>query len=67
MDYNLYFCGVKSVERYEAAAQKQRFLCPLLSIKNKRKEWGNGNVPEVSAQLNLTAPTALSLFNVKYN
>lgn len=62
-----YFCNVKSVERYEAAANKQRFLYPSISVNSKRKEWGNGNVPEVSAQLNLTAPTALSLFNVKYN
>lgn len=55
-----YFCNVKSVERYEAAANKQRFLCPYIIVNSKRKEWVNGNVPKVSAQLNLTAPTALS-------
>lgn len=61
-----YFCNVKSSERYESAARKQRFLYPSISVNSKRKEWGNGNVPEVSAQMNLTAPTALSLFNVKF-
>jgi len=65
MSNNLYFCGVKSYERYEAAAQKQRFLCPYIIVNSKRKEWVNGNVPKVSARVNLTAPTALSLFNVK--
>ena len=60
-----YFCNVKSYERYEAAARKQRFLYPSISVNSKRKEWGNSNVPEVSARMNLTAPTALSLFNVK--
>lgn len=62
---NFYFCNVKSTERYEAAAIKQRFLYPSIYVNSKRKEWANSNVPEVSAQLNLTAPTALSLFNVK--
>ena len=62
--YIFYFCGVKLTVRYEAAAIKQRFLCPQCISKNKRKEWGRSNRPEVLAQLNLTAPTALSLFNV---
>lgn len=56
MKISLYFCGVKSNERYEAAASKQRFLCPKNVLKSKRKEWVNGNVPKVSARLNLTAP-----------
>ena len=56
----LYFCGVKSEVRYEAAAQKQRFLCHLISIKNKRIEWGRSNRPEVFAQKYLTARNALS-------
>ena len=30
----LYFCGVKLTVRYEAAAQKQRFLCLNFIIKN---------------------------------
>lgn len=62
---SFYFCGVKSIGRYEAAAKKQRFLCPNILVNSKRKEWVNGNVPKVSARLNLTAPTALSLFYVK--
>lgn len=55
-----YFCTVKSNKRHEVAAKKQRFLCLYISVNSKRKEWVNGNVPEVSACLNLTAPTALS-------
>ena len=55
-----YFCNVKSYERYEAAANKQRFLYPFIIVNSKRKEWVNGNVPKVSARMNLTAPTALS-------
>ena len=61
-----YICTVKIHERHEVAANKQRFLCPILLVNNKRKEWVNGNVPKVSARVNLTAPTALSLFNVKF-
>ena len=34
MEYNLYFCGVKTSERHEVAAQMQRFLCPNFIIKN---------------------------------
>lgn len=52
----LYFCGVKSTERYEAAAQMQRFLCPKSISKSKRKECGSSNARKVSALLNLTAP-----------
>lgn len=57
-----YFCIVKSCKRHEVAANEQRFLCPNFIIKNiKRKEWGQSNLPEVSAYMNLTAPIALSL------
>ena len=62
-----YLCTVKLHERHEVAASKQRFLCPILLVNSKRKEWANSNVPEVSARVNLTAPTALSLFNVKFS
>ena len=34
MSNNLYFCGVKTYLRYEAAAEKQRFLCLNFIIKN---------------------------------
>jgi len=61
---NFYFCNVKTYKRYESAAQMQRFLCPNFIVNSKRKEWVNGNVPEVSACMCLTAPTALSLYNV---
>ncbi len=63
MSNNLYFCGVKLTVRYEAAAQKQRFLCHLISIKNKRIEWGRSNRPKDLAQLVLTARNALSLLS----
>lgn len=62
--YIFYFCNVKTYKRYEAAAIKQRFLYPDILVKSKRKEWGKSNRPEVSACMCLTAPTALSLFNV---
>lgn len=62
-----YFCNVKSKERHEVAARKQRFLCPnLIVINNKRNEWGSSNVPKVSALWNLTARIALSFINVKF-
>lgn len=65
MGFIFYFCGVKTSGRYEAAAEKQRFLYPSYIVnKHKRKEWGNSNVPEVSARWYLTAPTALSFINV---
>ena len=64
MSNNLYFCGVKSEVRYEAAAQKQRFLCHLISIKNKRNVCGSSNARKASALLSLTARIALSLFSV---
>ena len=61
---NYYFCTVKLTERHEVAAEKQRFLCPInVLVNNKRKEWGRSNRPVVSAQLNQTAPTALSLLS----
>ena len=60
---SFYICTVKSSERHEVAAAKQRFLCPLLVVNYKRKEWGNSNVPVGLAQNTLTAPTALSLLS----
>ena len=65
--YIFYFCNVKSEERHEVAARKQRFLCPNLLVDNKRKrmEWGSSNAPKVSALDNLTAPCA-AFFNVKF-
>ena len=61
MSNNLYFCGVKTQLRHEVAALKQRFLCHLISIKNKRIEWGRSNRPEATAVECLTARNALSL------
>lgn len=61
---NLYFCNVKSNKRYDAAAIKQRFLYPYLISKSSRKECGTSNGHEVSACLNLTAPTAAFNINV---
>lgn len=63
MEYNLYFCGVKTYLRYEAAAQKQRFLCPILLVNSKRIEWGRSNRPEATADKCLTARNALSLLS----
>ena len=63
MNIILYFCGVKTYLRYEAAAQKQRFLCHLISIKNKRIEWGRSNRPKATADKCLTARNALSLLS----
>ena len=63
MSNNLYFCGVKSNKRHEVAAQKQRFLCPYLLLTYSRIEWVNGNVPKVSACLNLTARNAAFLLS----
>jgi hypothetical protein len=53
-----YFCGVKSLERYEAAAYKQRFLYPYISVYSSRKECGTSNGHKVSAREYLTAPIA---------
>ena len=44
----LYFCGVKSHVRYEAAAKEQRFFCPILLVKFSRKECGSSNAHKVS-------------------
>jgi hypothetical protein len=54
----IYLCGVKSFGRYGAAAKKQRFLYPCISVNNKRKEWGRSNRPEAFAQKCLTARNA---------
>ena len=59
MGNNLYFCNVKSIERYEAAAIKQRFLCPI-NGNSKRIVCGSSNAHKVSARLNLTTRNALS-------
>lgn len=41
--------------------QKSSVFCAHnLLENNNRKEWGKSNLPEVSAHLNLTAPTAVS-------
>jgi hypothetical protein len=58
-----YFCNVKSLLRYIAAASKQRFLCPYLLVKYSRIEWGNSNVPKVFAVVNLTARNAAFLLS----
>lgn len=58
MKISLYFCGVKSISRYIAAALSSVFCISKLNVKYSRKEWGNSNVPKVSAILNLTAPIA---------
>ena len=61
--YIFYFCGVKTSERYESAAIKQRFLYPYISVNSKRKECGSSNTRKVTAQMYLTAPTALSFMS----
>lgn len=58
MKISLYFCGVKNIVRYKAAAQMQRFLYQQSRI-IKRIEWGNGNVPEALAQCGLTTRNTL--------
>lgn len=63
MSNNLYFCTVKTYLRHEVAAQMQRFLCHLISIKNKRIEWGRSNRPKATADKCLTARNALSLLS----
>lgn len=64
MGFIFYFCGVKSTGRYEAAAEKQRFLCPSTIVNNiTAKECGSSNAHKVSAQLNLTAPLAVSFMS----
>lgn len=66
MQKSLYFCGVKSISRYIAAAMSSVFCaCHVLVNYIAVEEWGNSNVPKVSAILNLTAPAAAFLFNVK--
>jgi hypothetical protein len=60
---SFYLCGVKSNERYEAAAQKLRFLCPLGSIKISARSGCTVMSPRISARLILTAPIALSLLS----
>lgn len=60
-----YFCGVKSSERYEAAAEKQRFLYPHISVNNiTAEECGSSNAHKVFARKYLTAPLAVSLCQI---
>lgn len=66
MRKSLYFCGVKTTERHEVAATKQRFLCPL-NGNSKRIEWVSSNAPKGTAQLALTTRNALYFFNVIIN
>lgn len=62
----IYFCSVKSYGRYLAAAASSVFCATILLVKYCRKEWSSSNTSKVSARMNLTAPIAASLFNVKY-
>lgn len=60
-----YFCNVKSQVRYIAAAISSVFcICKYFNRYSRRQEWGNSNVPKVSALENLTAPSVAFLFNV---
>lgn len=63
MKKTLYFCGVKSYMRYEAAAKSSVFCAPYLLEKSKRIEWGRSNRPEVLACMNLTTRNALYLLS----
>ena len=63
MRKSLYFCGVKSIVRYIAAALRSVFCAKVLSFKYSRKEWAVSNAPKVSALLNLTAPIAAFLLS----
>lgn len=58
MRINYYFCGVKTQERYESAASKQRFLC-LINRTIKCIDWGSSNAPKASALECLTSRNAL--------
>lgn len=59
MNIILYFCGVKTHVRYEAAAKEQRFLCHILLVKFSRKECGSSNAHKVTHVEYLTAPMRL--------
>ena len=59
-----YLCTVKSQERHEVAASKQRFLClQLISNSIDRIECGSSNAHKVSALEYLTARNAVSLLS----
>jgi hypothetical protein len=58
MKRNYYFCNVKKVVRYEAAAIKQRFLYRLSRI-IKRIEWASGNAHKGTALSALTTRNTL--------
>lgn len=63
MKKSFYFCGVKSYLRYIAAALCSVFCARNLLVNSSRKVWGNGNVPKVFADVNLTAPIAASFMS----
>ena len=67
MKRNFYICTVKTYVRYIAAALRSVFCAQnLLVIRYSRiKVWGSSNAPKVFARMNLTAPCAAFLFNVK--
>lgn len=51
----LYFCSVKSVVRYIAAALSSDFCICIFNRNIERNVWGSRNAPEASALLSLTA------------
>lgn len=57
-----YFCNVKTQERYEAAAKKQRFLCCIILLNIAVWSGVSVTTPRFSALECLTAPTAFLLF-----
>lgn len=57
-----YFCNVKTQERYEAAANKQRFLCSIILLNIAVWSGVSVTTPRFSALEYLTAPTAFLLF-----
>ena len=62
-----YFCNVKSCVRYIAAALRSVFcISNFLVFRYSRiKVCGSSNAHKVFAHVNLTAPCAAFLFNVK--
>ena len=57
---SLYICAVKSETRHGVAAESSVFCVTSLLANHFRVHvWGNGDVPRVSAFLNLTAHGAI--------